>query len=285
MASILNTRSKDLGGFSVKRILPHPQRATVGPFVFFDHMGPAEFAPGEGIGVRPHPHIGLATITYLFEGSMLHRDSLGNCQEIVPGEVNWMTAGRGIVHSERETIEVRNRQHRVEGLQVWVALPQDKAETEPEFFHVKKESLPHIQFEKIMTRLLVGEAYGEKSPVKTYSRLCYLDVLADTGSTLELPTDHDELALYIQRGSVNIGDSTYKEGDFVVLKQDERKLDFADSTRLVVLGGEKLEKPPHLFWNFVSFDKSRIEKAKQDWIEGRFPGIPGDDREFIPLPD
>lgn len=285
MPFILEAKSKDLGGFSVKRILPHQEKPTIGPFVFFDHMGPADFPAGSGINVRPHPHIGLATITYLFEGAILHRDSLGNVQEIVPGDVNWMTAGRGIVHSERETLEVRGSDHRTHGLQVWVALPEDLAEIDPDFTHVKQANLPHVLHHNLMVRVVAGEAYGLVAPIVTHSRLCYLDVLASGADKLTLPGEHEELAVYLQWGEIKIGGQTYKDNEFLVLDSSEREIEIHGPARLMVLGGEKLPRKPHIYWNFVAFDRERIEQAKQDWREGKFPSVPGDDQEFIPLPD
>lgn len=281
----LNAKSKDLGGFSVKRILPHEQKPAVGPFVFFDHMGPADFPAGQGINVRPHPHIGLATITYLFEGAILHRDSLGNVQEIVPGDVNWMTAGRGIVHSERETLEVRGSNHRTHGLQVWVALPEELAEIDPDFTHVKQADLPHVLKHNLMIRVVAGEAYGLVAPIVTHTRLCYLDVLASGPDQLELPTEHEDLAVYLQWGEIKVGDNTYSNGEFLVLDSSERKIEILDTARFMVLGGEKLPRKPHVYWNFVAYDRDRIERAKKDWKDGNFPQVPGDDQEFIPLPD
>src|SRR5690606_28394185 len=239
MARQLFADEKDLGEFTVRRILPNKDKKMVGPFIFFDHMGPADFPPGSGVNVRPHPHIGLATITYLFEGSILHRDSLGSVQEIFPGEVNWMTAGRGIVHSERETLEVRGGRHRTNGLQCWLALPRHLAEVEPNFFHYKKEQLPHIYHAQTMMRLVAGEAYGRVSPVKVYWRMFYLDIVAGPGATFEKPVGHDEAALYVVDGSVNLNGTTYDAGSFVLLEESDREFSTRDAARAVMVGGEK----------------------------------------------
>jgi len=284
MAIELAGNRKPLDGFEVTRILPNFDKKMVGPFIFFDHMGPATFAPGNGIDVRPHPHIGLATITYMIEGSLLHRDSLGNNLEIIPGDVNWMTAGKGITHSERETIEVKAQEHTLNGLQTWVALPKDKAEIEPSFTHVKKSQLPHFMKEGVLMRLIAGEACGKTAPIKTYSPMFYMDVLAPQGKTIARPNPEQECAVYVLDGSVTIGDITYLQGQFVLL-QDEDSVHSASQCRFVFLGGEQWQETPRMFWNFVSFDKERLEKAKQDWKDGRFPAIPGDEDEFTPLPE
>lgn len=257
----------------------------VGPFVFFDHVGPADLGPGEGIDVRPHPHIGLSTVTYMFEGGLLHRDSLGNTIEIVPGDVNWMTAGKGIVHSERQSIEAKAGQHRLDGIQAWLALPEDKAEIEPSFSHIKKGALPHFMKEGVMQRLIAGEAFGMVSPIKTYSPMFYLDVLAKAGSLLERPNPTQECMVYVITGEVRISGETFVAGDSVILEAHELCIECLEYTRALLLGGEAFERAPYVFWNFVSFSKERLEKAKNDWREGRFPEIPGDNREFTPLPE
>ncbi len=285
MAFQINAKEKDLGGFSVRRILPHASKRTVGPFVFFDHMGPAEFPAGQGIDVRPHPHIGLATVTYLLEGSILHRDSLGTVQEIHPGDVNWMTAGRGIVHSERESLEVRCRPHRINGFQVWLALPRDDAEVEPAFFHLGRNELPHVIDDGIVMRLVAGAAYGAQSPVKTYSPMFYLDVVASAGRQVERPDAGMETAAYVQTGAITLAGQSFGAGSFVVFGEDDEALTVDEDARLMLLGGEAFEETPHLNWNFVSFDRGRIDEARRMWREREFPLIPGDDREFIPLPD
>ncbi len=283
MARRINGKQKDLDGFSVTRILPNPQQRMVGPFIFFDHMGPAEFEPGGGIDVRPHPHIGLATITYLLEGAMLHRDSLGNNLEIIPGDVNWMTAGSGIVHSERETHEVKAGRHRLDGLQAWVALPEAFAEVQPSFAHIKKAQLPHYIYDGVFARLIIGEAFGMTSPIKTYSPMFYLDAIISGGKTLARPCDDYECAVYVLSGEIKLGNESFKPGDFVML-DEEHEITALNNARVMFIGGEPWERVPHIEWNFVSFSTDRIEQAKADWLANRFPAIDGDCRELTPLP-
>ena len=283
MGTLLKGKTKDLDGFSVTRILPHAEKRMVGPFVFLDHMGPADFAAGEGIDVRPHPHIGLATLTYLTEGSILHRDSLGNNLEILPGDVNWMTAGRGIVHSERETHETKANQHQLNGLQCWIALPEQFAEIEPAFAHHKKCQLPQFNKEGVFARLIAGDALGMTSPIRTYSPMFFLDVILSAGSHFTRPNQDQECALYVLEGNVDVNSELYEKGDFVLLDADD-VVTSRSFSRVVFLGGEQWPKTPHMYWNFVSFSKERIEQAKRDWQEGRFPDIPGDNQEFTPLP-
>ncbi|WP_163934690.1 pirin family protein [Paraferrimonas sp. SM1919] len=283
MAVLLKGSVKDLDGFSVTRLLPHMKKRMVGPFIFFDHMGPADFLPGEGIDVRPHPHIGLSTITYMLDGSLLHRDSLGNNLEILPGDVNWMTAGKGIVHSERETLEVQTHRHTLNGIQCWLALPKAMAEIEPSFHHIKRAQLPHFIKEGITKRLIAGEAYGMTSPLKTYSPMFYLDVVAKANKTITRPTPEQECMIYIIDGKLTIGDNQYQTGDAVLLEHEQHMVTDRYS-RFLLLGGENWPEVPRMYWNFVSFDMARIEQAKQDWIQGKFPTIPGDNQEFTPLP-
>lgn len=280
----LSGKTKDLDGFQVTRVLPHAKKRMVGPFIFFDHMGPATFEVGDGIDVRPHPHIGLATLTYLFQGSILHRDSLGNNIEIFPGDVNWMTAGRGIVHSERETTEVINSRHTLDGLQCWIALPQDFAEIEPSFTQIKKCQLPHFIMEGVTARLIVGEAYNMTSPIKTYSPMFYLDVTARTGTTVDRPNPDQECAIYLLRGDVSVDNEAIKLNTLTLI-DPESSLSIQSNARFILLGGEAWDRVPRMFWNFVSFDMERIEQAKQDWNAGRFPDIPGDNREYTPAPE
>ncbi|XOV80299.1 MAG: pirin family protein [Aestuariibacter sp.] len=283
MAIELKGSEKDLGGFSVTRIIPHQQQKMVGPFVFVDHMGPATFPAGSGINVRPHPHIGLATISYLLEGSMLHRDSIGSIQEIVAGDVNWMTAGKGIVHSERETIEVRGSEHTLNGLQCWVALPPDKVNMEPDFQHIAKTDLPYIHREKVLARLIAGDAFNYSSPVKTYSPMFYLDLITEAGAEVERPFSDFETALYIISGRVRIGTQIFSAGQFVVL-QEEQGIETLENSRYFLLGGQKFETQPYLRWNFLAYSKEELKLAEDRWRSGGFPRIPGDDVEFIPLP-
>lgn len=283
MATLLQGDMRDLGGFSVKRILPNKVKRMVGPFIFLDHMGPAHFEAGKGVNVRPHPHIGLATLTYLLKGSMLHRDSLGSIQEIRPGEVNWMTAGRGIVHSERETFEARANPIDLDGLQFWVALPPEKAEIDPAFQHVKKEQLPHRYLENTMMRLIVGEAYGMTSPVRTYSPMFFLDVISQQGECVEPPYADQETAVYVQTGSINIAGQTFTAGDFVLLDGAETIV-VNEYSRFVILGGQAFPEAPYLRWNFVAWTRERLAQAEDDWQNQRFPKVPGDELEYIPLP-
>jgi len=294
MATLLEADKKDLGGFSVARILPNPIKKMVGPFIFFDHMGPAEFKPGDGINVRPHPHIGLSTLSYLFEGSMLHRDSLGIVQEIHPGDVNWMTAGKGIVHSERQSLEVKGKTQRLNGIQSWLALPRHKTEIEPSFQHVSKHELPNIHRDKLHLRLIAGEAYGYVSPVRTHSPMFYLDILAQAGAIVDRPSidplgidqakTSTECAVYVQSGILTIGEQEILAGDFALLDDNETQIVSKSSSRFLLLGGSKFEQEPKLFWNFVAYDTERMEAAKRQWREGQFPIIPHDHEEFIPLP-
>lgn len=255
----------------------------VGPFVFFDHMGPAKFSPGQGVNVRPHPHIGLATLTYLVRGNILHRDSLGNYQEINPGDVNWMVAGSGITHSERETIEVNSSEHYLDGIQCWIALPHDQAEIDPSFTHVPKSDLPHKIYKGVTARIAAGEAYGINSPIKTFSPMFLVDVNAQEGETIEHPNPGQECLLYLVEGELEVGREIVRKGDTVLIDNNE-SIVTREYSRAILLGGEKWDKSPHLVWNFVSFDSDRIDQAKEDWKNGMFPTVPGDDEERIPLP-
>jgi len=279
----IEPREKDLGEFTVRRVLPAIERRMVGPFVFFDHMGPAEFPPGKGIQVRPHPHIGLATITYLFEGEIMHRDSLGYEQAIREGAVNLMTAGRGIVHSERAGEDL-DRQAKLHGIQSWMALPEGKEEIAPDFVHYPASDLPEITIDGVTVRVIVGEAYGETSPVTAHSSMLYLECRMPKGSTLTLPDSYQELAAYIVTGEVQIEDESYASGVMAVAAPERViHLKALEDSRVMVIGGQGLGKR-HLWWNFVARSRERIEQAKVDWKEGRFGTVPGDS-EFIPLPD
>jgi redox-sensitive bicupin YhaK (pirin superfamily) len=282
---IVEPRLHDLGGFSVRRVLPTLRRRMLGPFVFFDHMGPHVFPPGEGADVRPHPHIGLATVTYLFEGEIDHRDSLGWHRAVRPGAINWMTSGRGIVHSERTAMPVRQAGQRMHGIQLWVALPLAHEETEPEFFHHPADTIPAVTLPGAALRVLAGSAYGQTSPVKVFSPLFYVDAHLDAGAELELPADYPERGAYLASGSITCGREVLHEPRLLVFRAGQRAVVRATSdARLVLLGGEPLEGPRHIWWNFVSSSQARIERAKQDWAERRFPLVPGDEEEFIPLP-
>lgn len=282
---VIKPRTRDLGGFTVARVLPYAKRRTVGPFIFFDRMGPADFPPGEGIEVRPHPHIGLATVTYLFDGEIMHRDDLGFEQAIRPGDVNWMTAGRGIVHSERTRDEIRDAHTKMFGIQSWVALPKDLEESEPGFFHHPAATLPEIFRDGVEMRLIAGTAYGETSPVVTASPMFYLDVRMDAGAGLAVTDEHEERAIYVVDGSVSVNGETHDENEMLVLAPDAAVTVAApDGARIMLLGGAPIDGERHIWWNFVSSSKDCIEQAKADWKEGRFGKIAGDD-EFIPLPE
>jgi redox-sensitive bicupin YhaK (pirin superfamily) len=282
---VIEARRRDLGGFSVGRLLPAPARRLVGPFIFFDHMGPVQFAPGQGIDVRPHPHINLATVTYLFEGEIVHRDSLGSEQPIRPGAINWMTAGRGIVHSERTGAELRKNATRLHGLQLWVALPRAHEEVEPDFRHYAAGRLPEIEIGRVRVRVLVGTAYGATSPVHTLSPLFYVDATIPAGAELPLPSEHAERALYVVDGTLSCAGDRIEATRMVVFAPDATSVLRAESpTRVVLLGGAPIDGERHIWWNFVSSSKERIEQAKRDWRENRFPPVPGE-TEFIPLPE
>ena len=277
----IEPRMRSLGEFDVRRVLPAAKRRMVGPFVFLDHMGPAEFTPGHGIAVRPHPHIGLATITYLFEGEIMHRDSLGYRQPIQPGAVNLMTAGRGIVHSERATdMSVASRLH---GIQSWIALPLELEETEPTFVHYPASSLPEQEIDGCTVRVIMGSAYGVPSPVLTYSPTLYFAATLPAACTLAVLDEAPERAVYVVSGRLAIDGRTYEEGTLAVLRAGTTVPLHAESAvRAIVVGGAALG-PRHIWWNFVSSSEARIERAKRDWAEMRFGTVPGDD-EFIPLP-
>lgn len=287
---IIASREKDLGGFTVRRLLPYASRRMVGPFIFFDHMGPAEFEPGKGLDVRPHPHINLATVTYLFEGEIRHRDSLGSNQLIRPGDINWMTAGRGIVHSERTPEEPRARGSRMNGIQLWVALPNDVEEVDPSFTHHPSKTLPEFLIGNVHLKLLLGSAYGFQSPVPVHSELFYLEARFPKGEPLLFPAT-SEMALYVVEGSVRVGDRTIPHCSMGIVKSNtEVNIEALEDSRVMILGGKPVGKR-FIFWNFVSSSEDRIENAKQDWLEGpskesqRFHPIPGDQEEFIPLPE
>lgn len=283
---VVRGRPRDLGGFSVRRALPSARRRLVGPFIFFDHMGPASFAPHAGIDVRPHPHIALATITYLFEGSIFHRDSLGSALAIRPGDVNWMVAGRGIVHSERTPAEVRSAAARLHGIQTWVALPTEHEETEPRFEHHPSATLPRRQQAGVSLCVIAGAAYGMRSPVSVYSPTLYVHASLDPRAALEVDQEHEERAVYVASGVVECDGCRFDAGALVILKRQTRVTVAAvEHANLLLIGGAALSGPRHIWWNFVSSSEERIERAKADWREGRFPKVPGDEIEFIPLPE
>lgn len=282
---MIDARTRDLGGFSVGRVLPASLRRTVGPFIFFDHMGPVDFPPGSGVDVRPHPHINLATVTYLFSGEVLHRDSLGSEQVICPGDVNWMNAGRGITHSERTPSDLRANGYRLHGLQLWVALPTQHEESDPTFTHYAKHLLPEANIEGATVRVLAGEAFGMVSPVKTHSRLLYVDALLPAGTSLVVPNEQ-ERAAYVVSGDVRCGEERASGGRLLIFTPGSSpRLHAETETRLVFVGGDPLDGVRHIYWNFVSSSLARLERAKSDWRERRFPLVPGDENEFIPLPE
>lgn len=283
---LIEGRSHALGeGFGVRRLLPHAQRRMVGPFVFLDHIGPAIFAPGTGVDVRPHPHIGLATVTYLFEGELRHRDSLGYVQDIRPGELNWMTAGRGIVHSERTPPKPRARGQRLHGIQTWVALPEAHAECLPAFEHHPSESLPSWAQDGFSLRLIAGSAYGRIAPQKLYSPLFDLACVARAGSSLRLPAEHAERAVYVLDGEAGIEGMVLRAGQMLIeCGGAPGHLHARSALTAMIFGGAPFGRPPHLWWNFVAHARARIEHARADWREGRFGTVPGE-HEFIPLPE
>lgn len=284
--SIIEPRLKDLGGFAVRRVLPSVRRRHVGPFVFLDHMGPTNFAAGGGIDVPPHPHINLATVTYLWEGEVEHRDSIGSHQTIVSGAINWMTAGSGIVHSERSPLGVRAASHRLHGIQLWVALPAEREEMPAEFHHHAAATLPTVELAGVRLRLLAGAAFGHVSPVRVYSPLFYADAWFPCGTELALPEQYPERAVYLVEGSIVCEGAEFAEPRLLVFDgAAEVRLRATRDARVLLLGGAPLESPRYMWWNFVSSSKERIEQAKQDWSEGRFALVPGDERERIPLPD
>jgi len=259
----------------------------VGPFIFFDQMGPGEFLTGRGLDVRPHPHIGLATVTYLFDGEILHRDSLGTTQPIRPGDVNWMTAGRGIAHSERTDPALRVHANRLFGIQSWVALPREQEETTPDFAHHPATTLPMAVDNGVKLRLIAGTAWGLTSPVRTASPLFYADAALTADAALPLPEDHEERGVYIVQGSVAVAGTVYEGGRMLLFRAGDAISVQAgpQGARLLVLGGPAMDGPRYLFWNFVSSSRERIDQAKADWQAGRFGSVPGDEREFIPLPE
>ena len=288
--TLIVPRARDIGAFEVRRALPSSQRQMVGPFIFFDQMGPAEFITDQGMDVRPHPHIGLATITYLYEGGIYHRDSLGNALEIEPGAVNWMVAGKGITHSERTAPERRKAGETLFGIQTWVALPEHAEDTAPAFEHAPMDKLPFLEGEGKQVRLILGSLYGEKAPVKTFSDMFYADAVLFEGAKLALTTEHEDRGIYVANGEIGIAGETYAEGQMLVFRPgDEITVTATRDARLVLLGGETLNGPRHIWWNFVATSQDRIDAAKAawaagDWANGRFQLPPDDLDEFIPLP-
>ena len=282
---VIPSRQRDLGGFEVGRVLPFPTHRMVGPFIFLDHMGPAEFQPGTGIDVRPHPHIGLATVTYLFEGEIFHRDNLGSAQPIRPGEVNWMTAGSGIVHSERTDPEQLLGPRRLHGLQAWVALPDEAEETDPAFDHYGPGALPTYEGGGMWARLIAGTAFGAEAKVKTHSPLFYIHWELQPGAQAALPSGHSERAAFVVEGEVEVDGRVLHAGEMAVFSRESHPVLTARTKATVAaLGGEPVGQR-YIWWNLVSSSHERIEQAKADWAAGRMKLPPGDDQEFIPLPE
>ncbi|QJR80147.1 pirin family protein [Alteromonas pelagimontana] len=280
---IIQPRAKDLGDFSVRRTLPTKERQMVGPWIFFDHMGPAHFPAGSGINVRPHPHINLATVTYLFEGEILHRDSLGSLATITPGDINLMVAGKGITHSERERPEVKHIDHTLHGLQLWLALPEKDEEIDPAFYHYPAANIPQTHINDVAVRVLMGSAYGLTSPVLTYAETLYVEAHLQTTQTLVLP-NCEERAIYVAKGGLKIKDRVIPEFAMVVLSAAEGvEIEATEETRIALIGGEKMGKC-FIEWNFISSRKERVEQAKQEWLAGNFPQVVDDVKEFIPFP-
>lgn len=283
---VLIPRSVDLGGFQVNRILPAHEKRMVGPFVFWDQFGPSEFEAGKGVDVRPHPHIGLCTLTYLFTGSMDHRDNLGSHQVIIPGDVNFMTAGKGIAHSERTGQKERSLPHSLFGIQCWLGLPTANEEIDPDFKHIGIKNLPHETADGVTMRMIAGSMHGISSPLKTVSTTLFADITIASGSKFSVPADTEERAIHIVSGNITIDNLSYRTAQMLILQPGHSvTLEANNDARIVVLGGDTLDGPRHVWWNFVSSSKDRIEQAKQDWLENKFALIPGDDKEFIPLPD
>lgn len=289
--TLIVPRARDVAGFEVRRALPSPKRQMVGPFIFFDQMGPAEFLTDQGIDVRPHPHIGLATVTYLYKGEFQHRDSLGTNQMIHPGEVNWMIAGNGVTHSERTSAKTRQGPSSLLGIQTWVALPEEAEDTGAAFEHHGKEALPFLEGEGKQVRLIIGNAYGQKAPTKTFTEMFYADAVLEAGAALPLPDNHEDRGIYVTQGSIDVAGDIFNEGQMMVFRPGDKLSVTAGpaGARLILLGGATLGGPRHIWWNFVASSKEKIDDAKAawakgDWEHGRFQLPPDDKEEFIPLP-
>ncbi|MET0531206.1 MAG: pirin family protein [Microvirga sp.] len=284
--TVIVPRARDLGGFEVRRALPSAQKQMVGPFIFFDQMGPSEFLLGSGIDVRPHPHIGLSTVTYLFDGEIMHRDSLGTELPIRPGELNWMTAGSGIVHSERTPQDLRSTASKLFGIQSWVALSAQDEETTPGFVHYDAGNMPVLDGDGKTVRVIAGSILGASSPVKTSSAMFYADVVLQAGSSVPLDPDYDERAIYTVSGEIEIAGDVFGPAQLLVFRPGDRiTIKARSNARFMMLGGEPMDGPRYIWWNFVSSRKDRIEQAKADWKAARFDTVPGDEEEFIPLPE
>jgi len=283
---VIVPRTVDLGGFQVHRALPSGHSRMVGPFIFFDHFGPAMFRAGDGVDVRPHPHIGLSTVTYLFDGEIVHRDSLGTALPIRPGAVNWMTAGRGIVHSERTAADRRDGGEPLHGLQLWVALPLADEETAPSFAHTAAVDIPELGDNGLTLRVIAGTAHGLRSPVATSSDTVFAEARLKSGTVLPIDADYEERAVYVIAGEIEIGGDRHGPERLLVLRPGDRiAVRAASDAHIIVVGGAAMDGPRHIWWNFVSSRKERIEMAKAEWKAGRFDTVPGDAEEFIPLPE
>lgn len=283
---VIEERAADIGNFLVGRLLPFREKRAVGPFVFIDHMGPAKLKDYENLDVPPHPHIGLATLTYLFEGAIMHRDSLGTALEITPGAVNWMTAGKGVVHSERTPEHLRTSEKSLHGLQIWIALPKELEETEPSFHHIEADKIPTWNQDGIQIKLIAGEAFGKKSPVPVHSPLYFVEIKSTAAVSIEIG-DHlyGESALYILEGSIKNDGNEYGTKQILIAKDTKLcAMELAENTTIYLFGGTPFEEERYIHWNFVSTRKERIEQAKYDWLEQRFPKVPGE-TEFVPLPE
>lgn len=278
--------AKDIGGFEVRRALPTAKRRLVGPFIFFDRMGPAILRPGKALDVRPHPHIGLSTVTYLFDGLIRHRNSLGTEMVIAPGDVNLMTAGRGIVHSERTPQEIRGAPTSISGLQTWIALPDQKEEIAPVFENTASATLPEFSAEGVTGRVVIGDFEGHRAPVTTYHDTLYVDVRLEPGARIRIPADAEERAIYVLEGNVVISGDRFPPDRLLVFRPgDEIVVASEQGAHFMLFGGASLGSKRYIWWNFVSSSKERIEQAKEEWKTGRFDIVPGDDKEFIPLPE
>jgi redox-sensitive bicupin YhaK (pirin superfamily) len=283
IVQLVDARQRDLGGFVVRRVLPAAGRQMVGPFIFFDHMGPTQFEPGHGIDVRPHPHIALATVTYLFSGSLEHRDSLGNVREIRPGDVNWMTAGQGIAHSERTPRLARATGEKIHGIQSWVALPDGREDDVPSFTHYPANVIPRRVLDGVTLAVIAGDAFGLRSPVVTTWPTLYVHAQFSPGAILEMPQEHDERAVYVVQGELATNEGTISEGQLAALAPGLIQLRAVAEARVMLLGGNRFPTARHIWWNFVASSHERIERAKERWAKREFPPVPGE-TEFIPLP-
>lgn len=283
---VIIPRTGDIGNFEVRRALPFKNKRMVGPFIFWDQMGPGEFLTNQGVDVRPHPHIGLSTVTYLFDGTMDHKDSLGNDMRIVPGDLNLMSAGSGIVHSERTGLDIRQQPSRLFGIQSWLAQPKDREYSDPAFSHTEEKALPLFDAEGLNGRVILGDFSGVKSPVKTDWDTLYVDLHLQPGAQLSIPKTTEERAIYVLEGQIEIGGVMYDPQQMMVLRPgDDVVVKAHGAVRMMLLGGATMDGPRYIFWNFVASDKERLEQAKRDWKDGRFAKVPGDEVEFIPLPE